>query len=454
MKKLDKKAEARLMRAIEKIATLVGAGTAPNDAIVKAANDEGVPAGHINMMVHAYNTGRTTRQIHDGGNPLEKAAEFPMADASTVLEMMYPSQVKTAAERIRSKVVSTEYAIPPDGVLQRKELREKRARLGTDWKIAGVSASPEPYPVEPKEQMRKAASEVQRGKVAVEEARRQVTVAGQKMASTFDAMTDYFRESGCLPMGTVRNNLVTLHGSKGAQIMDQLVEATPALGVIHKRASDRSLTLGERSGAIGRPYDLAVQLLDEIAEYKHLKQAHETLREEKIQQAEVLLDPFCLSPSPSILDNPSSPIKKSASAMNLLGQLSLAKNVLGGAASGMKPPPTDELLQKQMDNLSDPEHDAELRRIQSQATLQELLLNDNEIAGYDPNEALDAYNDVVQASPRAATQRMLLQTLMRKRLSQGQLDQFDVDHLLGMEEKLRKQEQPPTRVGAGDESII
>jgi hypothetical protein len=84
MQSLSKAAEQKLIAAIEKAASLVNTGTAPNDAIIKSAAEANIPAGHINLMVHAYNTGRTTKQREQGSDPLEKAADFQLADAETV----------------------------------------------------------------------------------------------------------------------------------------------------------------------------------------------------------------------------------------------------------------------------------------------------------------------------------------------------------------------------------
>ena len=101
MQTLSKEAEQKLIAAIEKAAALVNEGLSPNDAIIKSAAAADIPAGHINLMVHAYNTGRTTKQREQGENTIEKSADFQLADAPTVLEALYPKTVKTSAEIVR-----------------------------------------------------------------------------------------------------------------------------------------------------------------------------------------------------------------------------------------------------------------------------------------------------------------------------------------------------------------
>ena len=111
--RLSKQAEQRLTAALEKVASLVADGTHPDDAIVKIASEDGVPAGHVNLMVNAFNTGRTETQRKIGSDIFEKAAEFDIADAENILKRMFPSEVKTAAALARETVISEEYSLPP-----------------------------------------------------------------------------------------------------------------------------------------------------------------------------------------------------------------------------------------------------------------------------------------------------------------------------------------------------
>lgn len=113
MSRLSKQAEQRLTEALEKVAVLVSEGEHPNDAIVKVASEGGIPAGHVNLMVTAFNTGRTETQRKIGQDIFEKSAEFDLADAEDILNRMYPKEVKSAAEVRLSSVVSEEYSSPP-----------------------------------------------------------------------------------------------------------------------------------------------------------------------------------------------------------------------------------------------------------------------------------------------------------------------------------------------------
>ena len=113
MKKLSKDAERRILTALESVADSVNEGTSPNDAIVKAASAHDIPAGHINLMVSAYNTGRTGKQRMAAQDPFDKAATFELADHQDIMSRLYPTNVKSAAQTRNETIIDEEYSQAP-----------------------------------------------------------------------------------------------------------------------------------------------------------------------------------------------------------------------------------------------------------------------------------------------------------------------------------------------------
>ena len=465
MKKITSATERKLMDVIEKTATFVNEGLSPNDAIIKAAGD--LRPGDVSLVVHAYNTGRTTRQRTEGDDPFEKSAEFELADTSTILEALWPATVKTAAALFQDKTVSTEYSFSPVPMLERKVGWEKRAR-NVNWRqMGGQEILPaEPLPTDPQWRAKVAMANIDRGKRAVDESRRKAASAFDQLGRTFDELTTYFRRPDSKPMPVVKEAVIMLHGDKGEQIMDELVRVTPALTKLANHVNGRSLL-----GAAGRekrasvdsldcaaePFPLIARVVREIREYREKKATWLEVVDTFDKEAASTLLPFA-SPavSPSILGL-SSDVREKRSfgidPLKALGTYSLMQNTMGTAADKIKGPTDEAEVQKTLDSLNDPAHESKLREINAQAMMQDLMINDPVISGYDPEEVMGAYNDIVQMSPSAGTQRMLMQSLLRKQLQQGQLDTFEQDQLLGFEDKLRKQ-QHPTTTGAGDASVV
>lgn len=433
MKKLSKQAEDRLLLAIEKTAMVINDSELdPSEAIAKVANEMGVPPGHINLLVHAYNTGRTTRQRLDGNNALERAAEFPLADASRVLELMFPDTVKTASQNRREAAISFEYTIPPSGMLRR---REKRALLANkvDWRLC---EKPPEYPCDPMAAMRKAYGEAERLHRKIAEARREMAHARDKMASTFMALTDYFRQPDAIPIRDCKEQLTIMYGNKGGQIIDEIVNVTPGLLKLsqHKRADNRA----RLEPVDGEPYAIVSQLLDELDEYKTKKSNYETIRKTAGEQAEAAIRPFGQPEPQSVLEGfPSSTeLEKTAdSFLAPLAAASMLKNILSTGQPAQRATPS-------IVDTIDPEHDQQLRAIRTQTMLQDFMLNDPVISESDPEDIVSAYNEIVQIAPRAADKRLLVQTLLRRRLAQGTLDPFEIESLIGAETQQKRLAEP------------
>ena len=154
MQPLSKEAEQKITAALNDVIDLVGGGMRPTDAMAKVAAARQIPAGHVPVMANAYNIGRSEAQRKGSAELTEKAGEFELADASAVLDRMFPAAVKAAGVLAAEGVVSAEYAAPPRFLADRAG-REKRAAAGAiDW--AMVKAPPAPLPADPHRAVKKA----------------------------------------------------------------------------------------------------------------------------------------------------------------------------------------------------------------------------------------------------------------------------------------------------------
>jgi hypothetical protein len=385
--------------------------------------------------VHAYNTGRTTRQRELGETPLEKAADFELADSAVVLDKLYPTAVKTAAQLQQDSVVSFEYAIPPSGMLERRaaQLRKEAAAKVV---IPPMEKAAEYVPLEhdPESMFKKAYNRTKANTAKLEESRREVTMSYHKAAGHLDALRDYFREPDHMMYGDVVADVRHRLGPPGNLVMQKLAAMEPRL---LKEAATKQVHMGA-SPAV----KLAEATLQELHRYNELKSAHDKLAAELAADSEAVMRPFVQRPSTCILTGNRFSEKTSnvsnAFTWGLTG--AAAKDALGGIAHTMMPP-KEKLLQRSLSELSDPQHEANLRNIRTQAMLQDLMSNDPVISGYQPDEVLGAFNELGEVSPRAVDQRLIMQPMLRKRLQQGVLDPFEVDQLLGMEGKLKTRDQ-------------
>jgi hypothetical protein len=425
-KSLSKEAESRIMDVLNDVAVHVSDLEHPNDAIIKAAQEHSLPVGHINMVVHAYNTGRQAKQRMSGGDPFDKTADFTLASAPAILERMYPTQVKTAAAAANETVVSDEYSHPPHFLRHQKGMAKAAANLPPM-----VEQAPAPYPTDPNHEYNQKAAAAQRAKVASQNVRREMRSKFDELNTAFNELVGYFSTPGHTQIKTAEEHASVMQGDSVPAIFCEIRRRQPKL--------DKFAGVDRRYEQTAQPYPLIRKIAQLTIEYRELQQNTEQVKEAEAQARSGML-PFGEGrrPSPSILAG----VSCSKEAGMLGGAATMG---LGGFLSNLgrkaSTPATKE-MEDTIEELADPAHEMELQRIAQRQQFDEMQ-NDPIIAGYDTEEVINAYNAISQMAPRAAGQPLAMQTLMRKYLSQGQLDPFEVDTLLGLETKLKQRDALP-----------
>jgi len=447
MTPLSKTAEKKLIAAIEKAAEYVNDGLSPNDAIIKSAGETNVPAGHVNLMVHAYNTGRTTRQREQGDNMLEKAADFNLADAHTVLKALYPDEVKTSADLRADTIVSTEYALSPKAAIARRNADLQKAAA---LKRPLPEKTYTPPPRDPKFEVQRAHSEKMAALRAAEETRRAAFMAQQKAAQQLDAVADYFRRPGNMPFQSARREVELRFGATGLSVLDKVAEVYPHFT---KQADDSKTYFGEHA-----IYQLVQDTLQKVGEYLDLSAAVtpvKTAQFEKKKAPEILTEsiltaleekPLTLkknaaspppppptpppTPKPTFLESPILAAQSMLTGENpASNSLYAARQLALGSGKKERTPSSVDLY----NSLSAPDHEIELDNIQMRGMLHDLMINDDVISGHDPREVAMAFNDIASVSPELLKSPGAMQAVLRKRLEAGQMADFDVKQLMDME---------------------
>ena len=455
MKKLTKVAEDKLLSALQDIAELTNEGTEPNEAIAKVASEKNIPHGHVQLLVNAYNTGRTTIQRKSNEDVWAKSAEFPLADTSIILSHMYPDKVKTAAEQRMETVVSSDYSRPPTWVAQ-QESREKQARA-FDWKMTDKKL--EPLPKEDNS-YNEAKDQIKKAELEAEEARFRASYAFDHAVRLKNQLKDYFKQAGCLPFPDVRKNAVLLHGPTAARLFDQLVSEEPRFA---KVAASRL-----PSPAKGQVYELVSQCLEMADAYSQLREMHQTKQAEAATLKEDLMRPFGSGPKlDPVLGVPvsasakapkaGSPSEKQGGLFSGLGSgFSTAREIYKGrlevpkvttrypwskAIAGMvlDPSKTKETMQKlkpegssaaDTDYESVVEHNNTMNALHQESMLTDLLAGDEVLSHRNPHEVLEAYSALRQLAPQAAMNKEVVRSYLRDRLEKGQQGLFDIEPLL------------------------
>jgi hypothetical protein len=436
MRSLSKEAEQKLLTAIERAATLVNEGATPDAAIIKSASDANIPAGHINLMVHAYNTGRTNKQREAGETTLEKAADFQLADVNVVMEALYPKQVKTSAEVVRERVVSTEYAVSPVGFIARRNDALNKA-------AARTSVLPEKTYVPPPRDDHSAAmrtySHKQATKLAQDEVRREATIAHHKAASAMEELAQYFRVPGNMSFNDAVREVGLRLGEIGESTLQKIAAVYPQF---QKQAATGANFFGTLPVVT-----LVEKVISAVELHNSAAQKMAALKPppaEKKAAAAPVTGSILNDPKTAPLALKVAELKKKETApppltsysgtMGHLGKL-MSPGGISGELAANEDRATDPTRQKQKAfmRMSDAEHENKLQQIKSRGVLNDLILNDPVISGYDPHEVATAYNQIAEIAPNFTGSGAAMQALLRKRLEAGQLADFDIKQLIEME---------------------
>ena len=460
VQKLSEETEKRISNALTKVAELVEAGADPNAALVKAATDAKLTAGLTRLAVRAFNTGRSLEHLRSHDTLEEKAASFRLADASEVLERMFPSNVKTAREEHYATAISKDYDMSPAGWLKRRNQSEvKPMEKAAAAKVAA-------YPEYPERLQRDVLSQVNDLRRNFDTAKQDAIKSAYAVVQTMDKVAEYFRDNDAIDFVTAAYNARCVLGRRVDTLMQKV--ATDKT-VAHRYRADLKylghnweldqLKMASRPvNWAEEPYSLIKDALDAVDRFDA---ARLNLNDAEVANSEKraeLLRPFTGErKSPVILGSvwrekkaaPETAAHAGPSFWTYTGATALG-NIASDTTKNFAPKSREDLVNQSLDKLSDPAHEDKLRAIRVQAMIHELMAGDPIISGYGYNDVINAYNHLSEVAPKAMQQRVMAQAMLRKYLEQaGSMDIFDTGQMMNVNEQLDKRDLPENLAKGG-----
>jgi hypothetical protein len=432
MKTLSKDSESLILDAIQDVCEHVGEGARPTEAVVKTASDRDLPPNFVRLVCQGYNTGATNYQREKGASVLEKLAEFPLADADQAIAELYPKKPRTDAEKVAESIISSEYSSPPRPL-------EKVAKY-----VATPSAPAKEIKPEPKMAMKTAFNKALDAKRSHNDQRHKYAEAQDSLLSSLGGLGEYFQKSSydrSWAFADVDTVASRVYGDAGREVMSYIHSRNNSK---EKRSTDYAF-LSKPVDWGQAPFTLLDSCIKAAHEVSKLRKEYKVSYEDTRTKVAELTAPFVESPNRknfSVLGNPRQ--EKSSGIMQSIVGSSIAKNM----ATKHAPPSASMEEEKVHRELTDPDHLNDLRAIKAKAQLYDYLRNDEIISGYDPEEVLEAYNEIAGMNPRSATQPAIMRPLLRKRLTAGAIEPYEAKEMADIEKTLAQTEA----VGAVDES--
>lgn len=414
--------EQLLVRAIDLMTTEIEGGLHPTDALVKASRAFDVAEGFIPVLGRAYNSARTIEQLRSEDQS-NRAAACDLADSAAAVAQVYPRNVKSAREISLSETVSPEYQRTPSQVLGRGPLQKAAA--------APTLRSSLP----PADDITVA----QRARWTHEYAKQAHFAAEMRLKRAWAELERVLKRTDKDRLRHVRKQAALAMDPAVVPMLDRLgvPSDSPTLRgahPFHKQAS---------------PYRELAAVLDALVQIGELRQKQAYASDVAATANFVVQWPPPGRSVSDIVDGYGSVLDKVGSVVPALAGAAAgasSREMFGSLAEAFKGPDQEQQVASAIDKLSDPAHEHTLRDIQTRAVYADLLAHDPVISQHDPETVRTTFNELSQLAPRSVSQAAWLRGALRRALTQGSLDPYEVGDMTRTEAQFQRLEAPAQNI--------
>lgn len=402
--------------AIDKVASLCATDTAitPSKAIAKVASDMSLTPDYLPIIVRAYNTGAAA--VHrDSSNTLqEKVASYPIADIDEVYRILkedFPLNKKASVEPPKDEFWkhNADYYWP-----NAWDYLKKKPDF-SDWKRPAVKMATCTDYVDSLE--RKAQEIVY--KIA-DEATRVKYAAKQKRDDALEKVEYELCKYAGVDLDDARRYAELAYGKEGVNVINKIIQDN------HLEKKARLKTFLDDNHPFAKAFE---EFADNSEEFKKAAS-------EEIQVIEACVKALSENESPK--DRYTEGMSD-IDAMFKSGEDNRKKKIIKQAYTPLSADPTsgmtgleminhpgwkglDRFERELMYSLADPTYEAKLRNIHVQTLLTDLMNTDPYLKEKDPEEVIDAVNEILEINPDLHRSKAMLRVALRQYLESGGMD--------------------------------
>lgn len=386
----------RLVKLVNKTAGYVNDGMHPTDALVKAASEGEYPSDYVLRAAEAYN-GAAHLSYFKSAAADERGNSFPLADGEAAIARILNS----------ADVGNKRAAIAPFAYNNEANGYFDVAASDESFLFTEKAATAPSF-----DALQKSASALDKQeKLAVERYRTRCNEACESLATSIR----YFREKTASATAHRRTHwareMLERHGKEALDVISLATDITGA--ECEKLANDKvgffSLGGEELSSldSIVREFNQVNFLTAKLAQAEHDAYVNSYERKQLLDDAAGL--------------------KRAAG--------------IGEFINEFNPVSDEESVQKStLESLVDPSFSDQSNRIDKALVLHKLMKTDPIIGSKAPNEIQQALAEINSIAPTASKSEPLLRSMLRRRLEAGeQIDDFSLNQMLNMEDKMRDQ---------------
>ena len=403
----------RLVQLVNKTANLVNDGMAPTDALVKAASDGDYPSEYVLRAAEAYNGAAHLAYFKSAGTE-ERGNSFSLADGTEALSRIVSS---ANVSNKTAESLPLAYVSEPNTYFTTAPLDE--SFMFVEKKASAASFN----------ELQKAASSLEKqDKLSTASYQTVYNVACESLASSIKD----FREKTAKVSEHRRTHwareMIEKHGKESLDVISLATGITGAecLKLSANKVGFFSLGNAELDSldSIVRGYNQTTNLNEKLAQAEHDMYMNAVERND-------LLDTL-------------SGVRKYANTVktSIFGVADAAgtpNDILTQLVPGSDATP-ESIQRSALDSLADPSFVDASSRIDKALLLHRLMKTDPIIGSKEPKELEQAFSEISSIAPTASRSEPLLRSMLRRRLEAGQqIDDFSLNQMLNMEDKMRDQ---------------
>lgn len=465
---IDKRAEQRLIKSVERTIQYVNEGVDPTEALVKVASAEKHTPEEMRRIQEAYNQSRTLYHLQKSSG-MDRHKTFPLCNADKAIEQVYPSkftmtgQVKSA--ELAAQLAYRDTANYIDAINSTKRLDNYRSQFtkaaSTNSVADSSSASKHTAPNRTKKDY--AYTKMQLAKSAAEDATVRLQ---QQYLNIRGNIRQYI---GDTPFHELEIGLHQKFGKAASSTADFLWGSL-GLGSKwgHRRATPDELSrydsilVDTTAPAFSVAENLvksALQFQDAARNYHNLSKEYNTLADlERDHQIKSLEDyginvkvhghtkkaAYPNANSVSDLSGETTPnhFEKYSFFPGAPRFLQNLQQSIGGEGPLDLGARLERATYQALDDLEDPDLRDAIRQIRIQSMFNDFINNDEVISGYDPEEVAEFFNEIAQIAPGLVDRPAVMRGFLRRSLQQGHIEPFEAGQMASLSTSITEANKP------------
>ena len=430
MNKLSEKQVNALNKAIDSTMDIIDStGADPNDAIIKVAKDMHLTPDYIPVIVAAYNNGAQYAQRENGNSILEKTAKFPIADMDKINKALYKTQKQA---KCLYELSDDFFDYPASVVLPQKN--EMHSLLYAPVVKAANYRRENTTQIKQEDRINDGVNTV------LESIRMEKNAAADAYDDAIKDLAYYLRLNAS-PSVPCSEKLASIVYGKPGSIVIKTAAARFSLNTKPKQVEP---AVSEKD----QFYTLCDSCIEKLAEYDKICEQELSLMAKCAKMLKPIVDrrtKAIVKESAASNESPayffekkkqidSQQIEKQAAPYSALEPLlqydrnpqpeKMPYSDLTGIEALVRPQWRDlnEYEHNIMRSLDDAEQESKLRDIVVKTNLIDLINTDEYLSDQDPEEVIDAYNELMEIAPEIHNKKPLLRAALRQYLESGGID--------------------------------